>query len=286
MLALSLGLFAALCWSLHDLVARALAAAIGPYRMAMATMLVGSALLSTVVLWTSDIAHASQSTLMLVGLLGVVYGIAVSSLFVAFSLAPVSIVGPFTAGYPALVVVWGVYNGTLPTLLQVTAIITILVGAIFVGRSGDMNEGLGSVAKGKVIPLIFFCVLASFCFATAVVLGQATTPALGEMTVTFLARFPAALVLLPFAWREQPLEKHIGPKAWVGITVMGLLDVSAVSGINYMGYLPFKELGAMGISAYGAVSVLLAMIVLKERVSRWQWFGIALIVAGVAILAV
>ncbi len=93
-------------------------------------------------------------------------------------------------------------------------------------------------------------------------------------------------MLLPFAWREQPLEKHIGPKAWVGITVMGLLDVSAVSGINYMGYLPFKELGAMGISAYGAVSVLLAMIVLKERVSRWQWFGIALIVAGVAILAV
>lgn len=283
MLALLIGLFAALCWSFHDLVARILASAIGPYRMAMATLLVGSVLLSIFVLWTSDIAHASSATLMLVVALGVVYGVAVSSLFMAFSLAPVAIVGPFTAGYPALVVLWGIYNGALPTPLQFLAIIAILMGAIFVGRSG---EGLGSVAKGKILQLIVFCALACICFATAIVLGQKATPALGEFTVTFLSRFPAALVLLPFAWREQPLEHRIGLKAWGGIAVMALLDVSAVSAINFMGYLPFKELGAMGISAYGAVSVLLAMILLKERVARWQWFGIALIVAGVATLAV
>jgi drug/metabolite transporter (DMT)-like permease len=71
----------------------------------------------------------------------------------------------------------------------------------------------------------------------------------------------------------------------LGVSFMALLDVSAVCGINYMGRLPFKELGAMGISAYGAVSVVLAMAILKERVASWQWLGIAMIVAGVAVLA-
>ena len=34
MLAILLGVFAALCWGIHDLVARMLAAQVGPFRMA------------------------------------------------------------------------------------------------------------------------------------------------------------------------------------------------------------------------------------------------------------
>jgi drug/metabolite transporter (DMT)-like permease len=65
---------------------------------------------------------------------------------------------------------------------------------------------------------------------------------------------------------------------------MASLDVAAVASINYMGRLPGKEFGAMGISADGAISVLLAMIFLKEEVTAWQWVGIAMIVFGVAVL--
>jgi drug/metabolite transporter (DMT)-like permease len=62
--------------------------------------------------------------------------------------------------------------------------------------------------------------------------------------------------------------------------------VIAVSSINATGYFPNKELGAMVISAYGALSVLLAMVFLKEKVSAAQWVGIAMISGGVATLAV
>ena len=67
---------------------------------------------------------------------------------------------------------------------------------------------------------------------------------------------------------------------------MAILDVAAVCTINFMGRLPNKEFGAMGISAYGAISVLLAMMILKEKVSPWQWFGIAMIVCGVGALSI
>jgi drug/metabolite transporter (DMT)-like permease len=285
MLALSIGLFAALCWSLHDLLARTYAESIGPYRMAIFTLLVGSAVLSGPVLWNGTLLQADRDSLGWVLAMGLVYGIAVSSLFMAFSLAPVSIVGPFTAGYPALVVVWGLYTGVHPTLLQYAAIIFILAGAVVVGRMSSSDDGLQTVAKGKIALLTFYCALACICFAAAVVLGQKASATIGEIETTFLSRIPAAFVLIPFLFWEKPTAKKITTGAMFGVASMALLDVSAVCGINYMGRLPFKELGAMGISAYGAISVLLAMIILKERVVAWQWFGIAIIVVGVAALA-
>lgn len=284
-LALCFGLFAGLCWSVHDLVARYFASKIGAYRMAFLTLIVGSALLSVLVLWNGTIQNMDRATALLILILGMLYGLAVSSLFKAFSMAPVSIVGPFTAGYPALVVVWGLLNGLQQNLLQITAMVSILCGAIVVGRLGADDGGMATVAKNQRALLLFFCALASFCFAAAVVLGQMASARLGEIETTFLSRIPAALLLLPLMWREMPEIRVIDAKAWGAVTAMALLDVMAVSGINYMGRLPNKEFGAMGISAYGAISVLLAMLVLKEKVSSWQWLGIAMIVLGVGLLS-
>jgi drug/metabolite transporter (DMT)-like permease len=67
---------------------------------------------------------------------------------------------------------------------------------------------------------------------------------------------------------------------------MGGLDVLGVIAINASGHLPGKDFAGIGISAYGAVSVILAMIFLKEKVSRGQWFGLALIVGAVAAMSV
>lgn len=284
MLAILIGLFSATCWSVHDLLARKYAAAIGSYRMAVATMLVGAALLSGFAISSGSLLQASASTLLLLLALGVIYGIAVSSLFKAFSLAPVSIVGPFTAGYPALVVLWGLFTGLAPSAIQYGAVGLILAGAVVVGRMGAEDGGLRSVAKGKIIPLILFCNLAVVCFAASVVLGQMISTSLGELETTGLSRLPAALFLMPFIFIEKPEVKKIGKAAWGGIAIMASLDVAAVAAINYMGRLPGKEFGAMGISAYGAISVLLAMLFLKEKVTAWQWLGIAMIVLGVAVL--
>ena len=38
-------------------------------------------------------------------------------------------------------------------------------------------------------------------------------------------------------------------------------------------------------SLYGAVTVLLAAIFLRERVSSWQWLGIAAIFAGICLMS-
>jgi uncharacterized membrane protein len=66
---------------------------------------------------------------------------------------------------------------------------------------------------------------------------------------------------------------------------MGILDVLGLVAVNASGHLPAKEFAAIGISAYGAIAVALARVVLQESVTPLQWLGIAMITVGVAALA-
>ena len=229
MLAVLFGLFAALCWSLHDLLARNYASDVGPYRMASFTLLAGAAVLAGIVLWNGTILNADRATLELALVLGIIYGLALSSLFTAFKLAPVSVVGPATAGYPALVVIWGMIHGLHPSLLQYGAIIAIIIGAVIVARMGPPDGGLSAVLPGKIPLLIFSCVVAEVFFATSIVLGQKISAQVGEFEATFLSRFPAALVLIPFVMREKSDVIKISSRAWLGIALRcGSLGASSV----------------------------------------------------------
>lgn len=284
MIALSFGIFAALCWSLHDLVARRYSAGIGPFRMAFLVMVVGAVALLAPVLWNGTIQNAGRDGIVTAAIMGLVYAAAVAALFKAFSLAPVSVVGPFTAGYPALVVLWNVINGLMPGPLQWLALLLTMGGALVVARSGSRDGGLNAVVPGKVWLVVLASVVASVSFAATVVLGQKAALTLGEFETTFVSRFPAALVLLPFALADQRRELAISPGGWLGVVLMALFDVVAVSAINAAGFFPGAAYSSMGISLYGGLSVFLAMIFLKESVSAGQWLGVAMIVAGIALL--
>jgi drug/metabolite transporter (DMT)-like permease len=282
MIALSLGLMAALFWAVHDLVARSFASSIGPYRMAVAMLLTGAVVLAGPVLWQGVPLGLDGIGLAAAVATGVVYALAVGGLFKAFSLAPVSIVAPLTAGYPALVIVWGLISGLSPGAMQWLGCGLILTGAIIVGRSAHGEDEQVSVEHSKMPVVIAACLVAVLGFAGAVIFGQIAGPRIGEFETTFISRFPAAIIILPLAMREP--KRHISRTGWYAILAMAIMDVLAVSAVNLAGSYPGKEFGSMGISAYGALGVLLAMIVLKERVTLVQWGGIALVVGGIALL--
>ena len=284
MISLSLGLLAALSWSVHDLLARRFAAEAGPYRLAFWVIVTGALLTLFPVLWRGQLWHAAPPSIAIALAMGVVYAMAVASLLLAFSLAPVSVVGPLTAGYPALVVVWGLLHGLVPTAWQWLALLAILVGAVMVGRFGPPDGGLSLVPKGKIRTVITACLVASLCFATTIIMGQWATQNLGATETTFLSRFPAAFCLLGFMRHDQQHLKPMATASWFGAVVMGSVDVVAVTAVNAISYFPNKELGSMGISAYGALSALLAMLLFKEKVTFLQVIGIGLIVVGIGLL--
>lgn len=285
MIAVLFGVFAALCWSVHDVIARSVASAVGGFRTAAWVMVSGFVLLTGYVLWDGSVWQASPSAVMSGLLLGFAYGFGVGGLFKAFSLGPVSLVGPITAGYPVLAVLWGVFNGLEPTLLQWSCVGATLVGAIIVARSGEPDGGINAVQPGKLPVLLFFAVMSVLGYSSSIVLGQQAAVTVGEVDATWLSRPVALLVLLPFAFFDG---KHsvLTRNQWIGIVVMGALDVLGVIAVNASGHFPGKEFAGIGISAYGALSVVMAMIFLKEKVSPGQWVGMTMTVAAVATMSV
>lgn len=284
MLAVLLGLFAATCWSIHDLFTGKMARLLGPMVTAFLVMLVGAAMLLPVVLWRGHLWQAGLAGLGEALALGVAYAVGMAALFKAFHMAPVSVVGPLTAGYPALVVLWGVVNGLSPSALQWLAVVLTIAGAIIVGRMAHEEDEGATLDPARMPEVAIACLVASLGFAAAVVLGQKAAVSLGEFEATFVSRFSAALCLMPFLeTRLAGLSRLTRLPA--GIFIMSALDVTALTAVNGAGFLPGKEYAAMGISAYGAIAVLLAMLFLGERVAKGQWLGIAMIVVGVTTLA-
>ena len=130
-----------------------------------------------------------------------------------------------------------------------------------------------------------FCLLACLGYAVAVVLGQSAAVIIGETEAALVSRPTALLAILPFVWSESRTSS-LKPLHWLAILTMGGLDMLGLVAVNAAGFLPGREFAAVGISAYGAIAVVLAMMALKEKVSAGQWGGIALITAGVAGLAI
>ena len=284
MAAVLLGVLAALSWSLHDVVARSLALRIGPFRMAALVMIAGGLLLTGFVVRNGTVWTAGPSAIAQGLALGLAYGFGTGGLFKAFSLGPISLVGPVTAGYPVLVVLWGMAHGLAPSLVQWAAVAATLAGAMVVVRSGTPDGGINAVPPGKLPVLACFCLLSALGYAAAIVLGQAAALTVGEIEATWLSRATALVTILPFMIGEgrpaRLTHRHL-----LGILAMGAFDVVGAIAVNAAGHLPGKEFAAIGISSYGASAVILAMLLLKEKVSAGQWLGITIIVGGVATLA-
>jgi drug/metabolite transporter (DMT)-like permease len=110
---------------------------------------------------------------------------------------------------------------------------------------------------------------------------------IGDVETAFLSRFTATLGLLPFLTGRQKRQGELSRNHMVmALIALAIFDVAGVIAVNMAGFYPDKEFAAMGISAYGAISVVLAMIFLKEKVGLLQWFGIVMILASVGYLAI
>jgi drug/metabolite transporter (DMT)-like permease len=282
--AVLLGVVAALSWSIHDVIARGFAGRLGPFRLAMFAMVIGGLILTPYVLWRGAALQADSNGLLLSLALGVAYGTGIGTLYKAFSLGPVSVVAPLTAAYPAIVVIWGLFNGLAPSALQWLAVASAMVGALIIARSGHHDGGINAVERGKMPLFLGVCALSLLGFATAFILGQRAAVAVGEFEAAWISRLTGMLTILPFALGETR-PRRLEPRLWLAVIGCALFDVIGLVAMNASGHFPGREFAAVGISAYGATAVVLAAAVLKERVSPGQWTGIALIVGGVAAIA-
>ena len=126
--------------------------------------------------------------------------------------------------------------------------------------------------------------LASISFAITFAIGHSMVNYAPELMTIATTRLIAAvaLVIIMLVLR---ISLFSAINQWKILTVIGLLDATAITSVVYAGTLENASYAALSASLFGVVTILIAWAFLKERMTTLQWLGVALTFMGVAYLA-
>jgi drug/metabolite transporter (DMT)-like permease len=217
----------------------------------------------------------------------------------ALSRESMSVVAPLAATAALVPTVYGIAIGERPAALALSGIALAVVGVALGGRSESHDDG-GPLARGVGLAL-----LAALCFGLGFI--ALDTASEGSVTWTLLAKRLGSVLVLGLVW---------GLDAWAGdfevdgddglyvsrVAVKASLpggrlgDYAAVLGIGVL------DLAAVGLfavastqglvsvvstlgSLYPVATVVLARLLLKERLTRGQLAGVTVAMAGVVAIS-
>ena len=284
-----LGVIAALSWGTHDFAARFPSGRIGATHAVFGVSVAALGWLSLWLLAAGSAPALQLPHLWLPALTGVCFALATVWLFAALTAGPIAVVAPIVGAYPTYAVAFAFVMGTRPTAMDWLAILAVVLGVVMVARQGEAKAEPGTAGAARVTGrALIYAFAAGLGFAGSLTAGQYAAPLYGEVEATWLARiFGLATVTLACLLQRRG-ARRLGRygRWWVLLIVMGLLDSIALAAVVAAGHQPQAEIATVTSSSFGAVTVVLARIFLKEEVSPAQWAGIALIFAGVGTLSV
>lgn len=279
-----LGAVAAVCLGTLDFAAGKTSRSIGAIRVVTGVTVFGLILITALLLAFSEVPVLARIDIYWPLIAGA--GIALSTLFLFAAIAsgPVSLAVPVTMSYPATIVLLGALVGHIPTPLQFLFIVVVLAGA-FIVASGEAHEpGEAEETSGRWRRTVLFALLAHAIFIVAILTGQKSALLFDELQSVWISRLAGTAVMLPLLLirpaREQPQFGHLPI-----LFVMGLLDVIATTALFAAGKTDQPELATVCATASGAITIVLARVFLKEKISYLRWTGIVATFLGVAALS-
>lgn len=293
-MAIVLGLLVALFYGSGDF-----CGGLAAKRTAAVTVVIGSFALSAVLVAVTIGAWAALGTLppahpsdLWLGVgVGLVGPAAVALLYRGLAMGRMSVVAPITAVVAAMVpLVWALVDGERPSTVALAGVAIALVAIVLVAGAPEHDDHPEDAATAPLSAVIPPAVASGLGFgALFVLLGETGDdaglwPLLTARPVAVVVTVVVAAVL---GWRAGSLDGAIVPAraAWPMVAGAGVLDVTA-NGI----YLAATRSGLLSIvavlsSLYPAATVVLARVVLGERLHRVQVVGLVLAAAGIAAMA-
>lgn len=285
-----LGLLTAFTWGGSDFLARFATQRIGTLRAMFYMQVTGLVLLTLCLPWLGGWGHLHDGSGWQPRAWGVFAGcinaFSTLSLYRSFEVGKLSVVAPLSASYPALTLILSLLTGERLTAARAAGVLFTMLGIVLVARgeqTADKNDVEAHARSGKGLG---WALASALGFGVLFwLLGNQIVPRLGAPQTVWMIRltcvFIAAIILIPanqsFALPRGPVRGYV----WA----MGLLDTSAFVISNRGMQLEQVAIVSVLGSLYGAVTVGLAAIVLREHVAKWQWAGIVTIFAGILLIS-
>jgi drug/metabolite transporter (DMT)-like permease len=266
-----LALFSAASWSGSDFSGGYASRRHDPYQV----LVLGASASVVVLIILTVISHEpfpSPPNVFWSAIAGVLGVLGLAALYLGLSLSSSALVAS-VAGVigAALPMVLGILQQGTPTWLQSAGFILAFIGIWQVTQSSH-KTGKNS---GKGLQL---AILAGLCFGTFLcVLSQLEgDDVYGPLLV---AKFSSLLVALVFLWRRRlPVPSPV--KAPVAI-LSGAIDAAGNSFFLLATQFTRLDIAAILSNLYPAGTVMLARLVLGERVSKGQWVGVVICLVAI-----
>ena len=288
-----LGLASALCWGSADFAARFNSRQVGAYRALFFMQFFGFILLGVYLKWSGGflrgVAPGWQPWAMAVaaGLLNVAASLA---LYHSFEVGTLSIVGPVSSSYPALTVALSLLSGERIHLLRGIGLVVTLAGVIFASTSFSILKAktnqAGGAESAHLSKGVGWAIAAALGFGVMFwFLGYHVLPVVAAPVSVWVMRLTSIVALGLVALPARQSLKLPSGLVWWGLFAAGILDTCAFLANNAGLQLGQVSVVSVLSSLYGAVTVLLAWIFLRERLEISQWSGIAMIFAGIVLVS-
>jgi drug/metabolite transporter (DMT)-like permease len=284
-----LGVLTALTWGCSDFLARFATHRMGTLRALFYMQFIGFILLTAALPWLGGWGHLADGS----GwqpwgwgiLAGCINAVSTLSLYRSFEIGKMALVAPLSASYPALSVTLSLLSGERLSAARATGIACTMVGVLLVAggeKPPDENDHEAVRRSGKGI---------GWALASAIgfgilfwLLGLRVIPRVGAPQTVWMIRGTCSLIagaIILIARQPIGLPRNT---RWISLG-MGFGDTAAFVFSNRA--MQIEQVSVISVlgSLYGAVTVALASVVLREHVSRWQWLGILAIFSGIYLMS-
>lgn len=277
MAALALGLAAGVSWGISDFLGGLKSRTLELLTVLLVSQGAGLVLVGLIVALRANPAPDAEHVLYAC-LSGVAGAVGLAAFYRGLAVGVMAVVAPIAGTAAVIPVAFGVITGERPSALQAVGIALAIAGVVVASRELSEEEGAPRVAAGAGLALVAALGFGSFFVTMDAASGPDLFWAICFNRLTSIA----VLVLAALVVRPRLTVARSDVRALLAI---GVLDISANGLFAVASTKGLVSLVAVLASLYPVVTILLARVVLGERVRRVQQAGVAAALAGVALIS-
>jgi drug/metabolite transporter (DMT)-like permease len=281
MLALALALGASVAWGGSDFVA-----GLASRRMPLLAVLVGSqvaglALLLALLAVTGE-APPPGSAVVAAAVAGVAELLGFAALYQGLALGPMSVVAPISSAAALVPAVASLATGERPATAAVVGMGLVLMGAALACAERDAD--VDGRRRATAVPGAALAVLAALSFGAFFVAMDTAADEAGAAWAVALNRSTSVSVLV-FAVALMRPRMGFARADLATVATVGLLDAAANAMFAFALTQGLTSTVSVLGSLYPVTTVVLAAMVLDERVAPRQAAGVAIVLAGIGLVS-
>ena len=219
--------------------------------------------------------------------------VALGFLYVALTYGKSIVAAPLAASGAVIPVAAGIAQGDGITSTAAIAIAVMLAGVIGVSASPGPGESSSADEKPRWLIVVFSVGAATATGIYLTLIGDASRAADPVGVITALKLGAAATAILVRRVMRNPRSRRIGVRAVPaprrvavsGILAVGVSDAGAEILYAYASHVGNLTVASVVANLYPAFTILLSIVVLRERIRPWQGAAAAAAVIGVLLLA-